>query len=446
MMRKSLFFLFFFVSVAFLNAGEYSLRDFALSRVNGIYSCGETAEITGTLMKKSVPVTEGSVRVLIRWEGKEVAVKEIACNGKPFKASWTSITPGWVYFGIQILDKEGKVVEKPGKTILQKRKTLLLNEAGAMFSPERIRTKVLRPPDFEAFWKCERAKLDKVPLKVELTPVDSGEKGVLLYILRAYGGTDRPVTGYLAVPAGAKAKSCPALVDFLSWSWCDANRMEAVRNAKNGVLALAVSWHGFEAGKEAGFYLRNRKEFNPVRFMADREKWHFHEVFLRVMRALDVVKQRSEWNGKELIVQGGSLGGAQAFAAAALDRDVTLALVSVPGFCEFQGDLAGRKRAIPLQNFNTVTEKMFRTLAYHDLANFAPMIRCEIFLCTGFADELCPPSNMMAVYNNLPSGTKKDLYTNPLTGHYGTTTNIKGNTRMKKFFENIKVRNYMEKE
>ena len=86
-----------------------------------------------------------------------------------------------------------------------------------------------------------------------------------------------------------------------------------------------------------------------------------------------------------------------------------------------------------------------KALNYYDVVNLASLIRCEVFFCTGFADELCPPSNVIAAYNNLPEGTRKSFTSNPATGHFGTTVNVKGNQWLEKFFQNVKVNAYTEK-
>ena len=62
-----------------------------------------------------------------------------------------------------------------------------------------------------------------------------------------------------------------------------------------------------------------------------------------------------------------------------------------------------------------------RAIAYYDCVNFAPDIKCEIFVSTGFTDEMCMPSAVIAFYNNLPADTRKHLTTDPRGGHYGLT-------------------------
>ena len=50
----------------------------------------------------------------------------------------------------------------------------------------------------------------------------------------------------------------------------------------------------------------------------------------------------------------------------------------------------------------------------------------------------CPPSNVFAAYNNVPAGVKKVMWTNPYTGHFGTTKDITGEARLKEFFRTKK--------
>ena len=78
--------------------------------------------------------------------------------------------------------------------------------------------------------------------------------------------------------------------------------------------------------------------------------------------------------------------------------------------------------------------------AYFDIVNFAPRTNCEVFVCTGFTDETCPPSNVYAYYNALKC--PKTMSTNPRTGHFGTTKNIKGNAKLEALIGSITVYNY----
>ncbi|MBQ6353294.1 MAG: acetylxylan esterase, partial [Lentisphaeria bacterium] len=183
------------------------------------------------------------------------------------------------------------------------------------------------------------------------------------------------------------------------------------------------TWHGrpVDMGKTWYNYKTTIKINGGLVGIEDRDTWCFGFMYYRVMRALDFVKSLPEWDGKNLISIGGSLGGAQSTAAAALDPAVTMAVIKNPCFCEFDGAASGRTGSIP-RGSNRPGAKSpaaLKAQSYYDCVNFAPRIKCPVFICTGGSDELCPPSNVFAVYNAMPAGTKKQMFFNPGAGHYG---------------------------
>ena len=256
------------------------------------------------------------------------------------------------------------------------------------------------------------------------------------------------MTGYLALPANANKKSLPAAVYWLSWSASDAYPIDAIRRARNGFIGFAPTWHGRPCNMGKAYYNYNTtiKIDSGLAGIEDRDTWCFAGMFYRVMRALDFVKSLPEWDGKTLVSMGGSLGGAQSVAAAALDKDVTTAVVNVPCFCEFDGGASGRKSSIPViyiaDRIAKGDKRPLESCAYYDCVNFAPMIKCEIYVCTGFSDELCPPSNVYAFYNAIPKTTKKMISTNPFTGHGGLTPNPNADKRLEQLRQDVKVQRY----
>ena len=70
---------------------------------------------------------------------------------------------------------------------------------------------------------------------------------------------------------------------------------------------------------------------------ADPEKAFFNGMVFRVLRAMEYLKSRPEWNGKDLTAEGGSQGGLQTMWAAALDQDVTVAKPGITWCCDLAG-------------------------------------------------------------------------------------------------------------
>ncbi len=424
MMKRFLSGLLMFCGAAAL-LGAYGGK-IELDKKSGQYKSGETATCSVTLTKDGKALKGVKARCIIKWEGKQVEAKTFETTGKPVKFSYTGKKPGWVYFGFEVLDKNGKPLRGEG-VYRHRMKPTIPVEIGAIFDPKQIRAGFARPADFEEFWAERRAKLDKLPIEPKLEPLACDVKGVKLYTLTVPTLDEFPVTAYLAIPENAKPKSLPAHATFLSWSACDASKSAAINGAKSGYICLSATWHGRAVNmpKEWYNYDTTIKINGGILGIRDRESWCFSGMYYRVMRALDYLKTRPEWNGRDLVVSGGSLGGAQSRAAAALDKDVTLAIVTVPGFCEFDAADTGHKGSHLLAKPQIAKEiaagdrRALVTTSYFDCVNFAPMVKCEVFMCTGGTDETCAPSSVYAAYNALQAATKKEIFFNPKTGHYG---------------------------
>ena len=419
-----------------------------LDKADGQYKSGETVTCFITLTKDGKPLKGTKAKLQLRWEGKTVKTQVFETTGKPVEFTYTSDKPGWVYFGFEVLGENGKPLR--GNSVQRHRmKPTIVTEIGAIFDADKIRTGVKRPADFEEFWAKRRAELDKLPIKPVLKELRSGDKKVKLYAVEVPTLDEFPVTGYLGIPADAKPKSLPACLNWASWSASDASRSAAINKAKEGYICFSTSWHGRPVNKGAKWYNYSTtiKIDGGLKGIHDRDEWCFSGMYYRIMRALDYVKTLPEWDGKNLISQGGSLGGAQSLAAAALDKDITLAIVQVPCFCEFDGAASGHKSSIPMGKHPVCNEiangdrRALDATAYFDGVNFAPMVKCEIFMCTGGTDELCPPSNIYAAYNALPATTKKGFFFNPKTGHYGQI-GASVAPHIRKLFSSIKVNNY----
>ena len=425
-------FLFIACSVSY---AQYEVK-IELDKSDGIYRSGEIVKGMVKVFSNKTPVNAFSGKYQIVFEKQVLSTKEAEIDDNPLILEHQSDVPGWVYFSFELTSADGKAVDGDKK---------ILGEAGAIFDPDRIVATDSMPEDFVAYWQKFRKELDKVPVKAKLEPVELPEKYKGKMICQAVTVdclSKHPVTGYLMAPADHQGKKLPAFVLFQSHMMTDCYKALGASIAMRNAIVLQITWHGLPVNQPKDFYvktLRSKDYYPPAD--GDREGpvnaqiLYWHDVFMRVMRALDYIKTRPEWNGIDLIIKGGSLGGAQAIAAAALESNVTIALVDVPAFCELQAWRKGRQtgfRGVPAALLKD--ERAAKAMAYYDGVNFARLIRCPIYVCTGFTDNICYPSNVLAFYNAIPQETEKYLTTNPYTGHGGQTYNLLGEKCLDKFF------------
>ena len=236
--------------------------------------------------------------------------------------------------------------------------------------------------------------------------VPSGRDNVKLYEVSIPCAGPRPSTGFLSIPA--KPGKYPARVHFHGYnaSWLPNARNTPKANTLSAdSIVLDLSAHGYEFNRDEAYYKDLRKAcgsnghdyaFDPAQ-NTDPEQAYFCGMTYRVMRGLEYVKSRPEWDGKTLVVDGGSQGGLQSIWAAALVPGVTECRPFIPWNCNIGGPAAGRARGdwhIP----------WVEALGYYDAANMARRIpkTCRVNVTwAGLGDYICPPSGVAAFYNNL---------------------------------------------
>lgn len=279
---------------------------------------------------------------------------------------------------------------------------------GAAVDPERIAPSLPRPADFDAFWDEQLRRLAAVPVNPRLTPVPApaDREGIECFDLQA-DCIGAPVSGYYSRPGGAKPKSHPARLCVDGAGVRGADLLASARWARKGVISLAINAHGIPNGRPREFYAeleRTSLKTYRVDGREFRDTYYFLGMFLRVRRALDFLASQPEWDGRILMIEGGSQGGAQAMAGAALDPRVTFYTAMVTAMCDHSGMVAGRiagwPKVVPV-NDGKPDPAVLQAARYFDMVNFAPRIKGRGYFWVGFIDTTCPPTTVYAAYNQL---------------------------------------------
>ena len=355
--------------------------------------------------------------------------------GESTQIKYTAKAPGSVSIIGRVLDENKKAVfKKSGKKI-----PLALG-FGVMVSPEKLSPGLSTPPeDLDLFWQKKRAELDKVPVAAKYLNTEKNKTfpGVVCKDVRV-DCIGKPVSGYLCMPENAKPKSLPAVVTFDG-----AGVRSASRNWAFGrkAISFSINSHGVDNGHAPEYYkeLYKKEPLKSYRIGTwhDHNSNYFAGMYLRCMRALDFVKSLPEWDGKTLIVRGGSQGGAQSLASAALDPQVTLCSASVPSMCDLGARLANRLPGGPLPSLSVEKQQdpeLAKEAAYVDNVWLAKRIKAAVYVSAGTVDHTCNAVSIQVFFNALPDNITKDLTIN-FTGDHGDSKSAKGAAAVSKALE-----------
>ena len=395
-------------------------------RESGLYETEKDKEVVFVLTKKSKREwAKGSKLVCdLDVNGKITpAIKEL--DGEVWNKTdeWkVSVKPqqGWMLLHIKevTVDAKGRVRKRN------------LGMAGALVNKDAIKAGTPEPADFDAFWKAEIEKMKKVPMlvyreEVEVTAKDCKGK-VRAWRIKLDCGNGNFAYGYVAMPVGAKEKSLPCIIQYHGASTYEI-RGPGLYYAKNSIH-IVMSPHPIECGRDNEYYKNMRQELNGYAHRnadVSIDQYYMKGMVLRVVRSLEFAKTLPEWNGKDLLTHGESQGGFQAIVGAALDPQVSFCLAMVPAVSDHFGYKAGYKNGWPqtikMNKEGQVADPVFvqkaeKVLPYVDNVNFAKRIKCEAWISTGLKDVVCPPTGVMAVFNNIPA-KDKHMYIAPLAGH-----------------------------
>jgi cephalosporin-C deacetylase-like acetyl esterase len=283
--------------------------------------------------------------------------------------------------------------------------------ATAAFAPERIKATQLEPSDFDEFWSKGKVQLAKIPVSGQMTLIPeacTSTVDVFQVSFRTLGNENSRIYGILCEPRAAGRY--PAVLQ-VPGAGVRPYGGDPILAAK-GTIVLQIGIHGIPVNLNKEVYDRlfaGALDNYWFSNLDDRDRFYFHRVYLSCVRANDFLCSLPRWNGRKLVVMGGSQGGQLALVTAALDSRVTALVCSFPGFCDLTGDLHGRAGGWPhpFQPSTAGTPSILATpakiatSAYYDTVNFARRIRVPGYYDIGYNDEVCPPTAFYAMYNVL---------------------------------------------
>lgn len=280
---------------------------------------------------------------------------------------------------------------------------------GIGFSPELLLPDTPEPADFDRFWAAAIKKADKIPLdpQLEEMPEASNEKYKAYRVSFANIDNTR-IYGFMTVPNGEGPYPI-----YCSVPGAGPNDVKPLSKYNDRAITLVINVFPFPLppSKDAAQKLIEQHYPNYDGYWAnppaDCGKFFFYRAILGANRAFNYAASLPKFDHNHMVYWGSSQGGAMGVVLAALNKNITAAVLNVP---------ADYGRIYTDSYYRTGDPAMVAIYPYFSVQNFARRVNIPIMSSAGMVDRGCTPTNVSRFFNLIPS-KQKELRFIPAMGH-----------------------------
>jgi len=289
---------------------------------------------------------------------------------------------------------------------------------------EQITIEKTRENDFDSFWEKTIELTRTNPAEVRLAPYDTPLKGIRASKLTYKGFDETDVHGWYLIPEFLGKSSYPCLIIYHGFGGDAGVPADFVQWLLMGVAVISVDCRS-QSGQTGDAASYSNGSFNNVilQGILDPKEYYWRNLYMDCFKAVDVACSMPEIDPTQIILNGGSQGGALSLAVAALHDKPALAFADVPGnnnlVIRGEGDrgLIAEFVMPYLKKYPDQYDMIMKTLSYFDFANMAELIQCPVLASVGGQDTACPPDYFYPAFNLIQSPKKCVIY--PFNGHDG---------------------------
>jgi len=375
------------------------------------YRLGQPAMLRVIVREGGVPVNGTILRYKVASEMflPEQSDSVFFVNGEALVSMGTMTEPGFLACQYEFRAADGKNYKDLVKVA---------------YEPEKIESFTPMPKDFDQFWQ----KALKEARKVDFQPVyfdvaDATNDKLLTKLVRLRVGKDKWIYGMLTIPRDGNQHPvvlCPPGAGSTKVFPSDYFGNE-------GMIYMKIEIHDNDPRIPDDEYNRMRaKKCDGYmrRGMASKDTYYYKDVYVGCARAVDFLCSLPEWDGKNVIVTGGSQGGALTIVTATLNEKVTMCAPFYPALCDLTGFLHQRAGGWPKffsgfykdGRIDIPHDQAVETLQYFDVVNFARQLKVPTFMSWGYNDDTCSPTSVWAAWNEIQAPKEKDI--TPSSGHW----------------------------
>ena len=333
------------------------------------------------------------------------------CIGDDGKTSSGYLEPdddGYVYINTKC-EKDGfvRVIAK----VCDENKRALSSfqpfEGGAGVNVDKIKSDTSEPDDYLEFWEGLKKTAFALENKVIYEKDISTKSGFVAKDMRletAEGAGDY-ASFIITYPKDAAPGSLKLKMSFMGYGVSRANPAY-----NDGYITISMNAHDIPNDLLPSDYENLKKtKYSNYGWKNDEnqkpETSYWWKMYIRNMQVYNYATHLPMFDGSNVEFSGGSQGGFQACNMAAHAGKAVYCYMSVPWF----GNLYGNKVSARQQGWYPDPADGLR---YFDTTVAAKYVKCKTEIGAGLGDYTCPPSSIMAIYNNLNCPATLDFIQN----------------------------------
>ncbi len=268
------------------------------------------------------------------------------------------------------------------------------------FSPYSIMPLEPGPADFDAFWSAAIAERFSNPINPQVI-FDSSVVGGTIYRINIANINNRRMYGYISIPNGTGP--FPAVIT-LPPAGTDVGIAikETFLMEQGKMISLSLNIHNAEPDAiDPNAYLPNE--------LIDRDNYYYKHAVVGIMRFIDYLFTRNDFDGENLILTGNSQGGGLSLMVAGLDDRVKAIAISNPAMCQHTGLVHQKASSYPFyahasRALNTdfsISQAAVNASKYYDAIYFAQRYKGPCLTTVSYDDMICPAATVFAAYNQI---------------------------------------------
>lgn len=268
---------------------------------------------------------------------------------------------------------------------------------GVAFEPERLKTSLPPPDDYDQFWENAFKELESIPADYVKRLLAKG-----VYAVSCNTVNGKRQYGFLRLPEGPGPYPLRVVVGGGEAFFTEATALSGGTPTTLAMLFIHLPPYEPTARDGKAHHQKWLREHNLKRFIfenIDKEPrdLYFYPCILGGCRLIDFAVKEASIDKARVSYSGASHGGGFGVFYTAFSPHIKAAFCGVPNFGNLSGPADGRPMGIsdgPLQG-------VWQKLRYFDAAYCARRITVPVFMSVGFIDGAVAPDSVYAIYNEL---------------------------------------------